>query len=529
VIVPSLQPGPPAVYAFPVNIGLPMINGCNFIAYGPGTCDPKSPNNPYVNYSTYVDQRTGLAIAPNQTVNSRGESLNIDWKLGKDLDLQSISAYRSYDAGFGINSDGTPFPLQRLYQSLSHKQTSEELRLNGKAGNFLDYTVGGFYFDQTSTETGRIDLGYVGFDFLHGPDPVDATTWALFAHGIFHLVDKLDLSLGVRYTDEKKTYTYARHNPDGSLIQSCVGGLGDPANPPNCLISSLNGISNTFRGTRTDYRAALSYKFTNDVMGYVQYSTGYKGGGVNPRPFFNVQAITFQPETSAAGELGIKSQFLNNSLRLNAAVFYNKYKAVQLTLNDCTALFGGPAPGVVGPPGVPCLASTNAGDANVKGGELELNWRPVEPLQVDASVGYVDFAFSSIYPAFVAAGPASGVDLTKKPPYTPKLKWNVGLQYDIGLAGHGTLTPRVDATYQDTVYGDIANTPLETIDSYTLVNARVMWRSENKEWQASLACNNLTDKLYYTTKTDQVPAGAGSAYGAPAMPRTFMVSVKRTF
>ena len=507
-----------------------VVDGCNFIAYGSGSCDPKSPNNPYVNYSTYTDPNTGLAITPNRTVNSRGESLNIDWQLSKNLDLQSISAYRKYEAGFGIDSDASPFPLQELYQSLSHWQKSQELRLNGKAGELLDYTLGGFYFDQNSTETGRIDLAYVGFDFLHGPDPVDARTWAAFANGIFHMLDnKLDLSLGLRYTDERKTYTYARHNPDGSLIQPCIGPPGTPGNPPNCLISELNGLSNTFKGTRTDYRAALSYKFTNEVMGYVQYSTGYKGGGVNPRPFFNVQAVTFQPETLDAYEVGVKSEFFDHRMRLNAAVFTNKYKAVQSTLNDCTALFGGPAPGVKGPPGVPCLLSTNSGDADVKGAELELNWRPVDELHIDASVGYLDFKFTSIYPAFVAAGPASGVTLDSKPPYSPKLKWNVGVQYDIGMPGGAALTPRVDVTYQDKVYGDIANTPLETIDAYTLANARLTWSSPKRDWQVAFSCQNVTDKLYYITKTDQVPAGAGSAYGAPGMPRTYTLSVKREF
>ena len=499
--------------------GVTNEDGCHFIAYGPNSCDPKSPNNAYVNYSTYTDPNSGLTVAPNQTVNSRGYALDLDWQLLPELQLKSITAYRRYDSGFALDSDATPYALQNLYQSLTHNQTSQELRLTGKWGRLLDYTLGGFYFDQTSTETGRIDLAYVGFDFIHGPDPVDDKNWAAFGHGVVHMTDKMDLSLGIRYSHDKKTYTFARHNPDGSLIQPCIGPPGTPGNPPNCVISSLNGLSSTFDGSHTDYRAALSYRVTDEIMPYLQYSTGYKGGGVNPRPFFDYQAVTFQPETLDTFELGLKSQFLNNSLRVNAALFTSKYKDIQLTLNDCTALV---PPGDLG---VPCLAPANAGNADVKGAELEVNWQPVRGMQLDGSYSYLDFSYSSLN--YDTA--ATGVTLSDVTPYTPKHKWSVGAQYEIPLGGAGTLTPRVDAHGQDKMYTDAPNTDLGTIDSYTLVNARLTWLTEKKDWSVDLECRNVSDKLYYTTKTNQVPALGGSAYGSPGLPRTWLFSVKRAF
>src|SRR6185503_13599955 len=245
VIWPSFTPVPP------------KVQGCEFIAYGPASCDPMSPDNPYVNYATYTDPRSGLMITPNQTVKSRGVSLNLDWKLSDALDLQSITAYRRYTSGFGDDQGGSPMPLAQLYQTMTHNQTSQELRLNGKAGTKLDYTVGAFYLDEYTGHDARVNLGYVGFDFVHGPDPVDAKTQAVFAHGILHPTDRLDVSLGVRYSEDEKDYTYRRKNPDGSAIQPCIGPPGTPGNPPNCLIASLDGVSSRFEGSRTDYRAAL--------------------------------------------------------------------------------------------------------------------------------------------------------------------------------------------------------------------------------------------------------------------------------
>ena len=496
--------------------GVTNADGCNFIAYGSNSCDPANLNDPYVNYSTYYDPNNGLSVAPNQKVDSRGYALNIDWKLSDTLQLQSITAYRRYEAGFALDSDATPYGLQNLYQSIDHNQTSQELRLNGKAGDLLDFTLGGFYFDQETPETGRIDLAYVGFDFIHGPDPVDDKNWAVFGHGIFHFMDKLDLSLGVRYSDDEKTYTFARHNPDGSDIQPCIGPPGFPGNPPNCVISDVNGLSSTFKDNRTDYRAALSYRWTDELMTYVQYSTGYKGGGVNPRPFYTAQAVTFNPETLDAIEVGVKSQFLDNTMRVNAAVFSNKYKDITLTLNECSALF----PGF----GFPCLAPVNAGDADVKGAELEVNWQPIRGLQLDGSFSYLDFSYSSLnYPTA-----DTGVALDHVTPYTPKYKWSLGVQYEIPL-GTGTLTPRVDVNAQDKMYTDAPNTDLGTIDSYTLVNARLSWQSGEKDWVIALECRNLTDELYYTTKTNQVDSAAGSAYGAPGIPQTFLFSVRYAF
>jgi iron complex outermembrane receptor protein len=343
---------------------------------------------------------------------------------------------------------------------------------------------------------------------------VDSKTWAIFANGIVHLGERLDLSLGARYSDDQKDYTYRRRNPDLTAIQPCIGPPGTPGNPPNCLISTLDGVSSTFKGDRWDYRVALSYRWTDDVMTYAQFSTGYKGGGVNPRPFYNVQAVSFEPEELEAYEIGIKMQLLDDRLRLNAAVFSNDYTDIQLTLNDCTAQFGPLF-------GVPCLLNSNAGNADVKGAEIEFDLRAGRGLQIDGSVSYLDFEFTSI-------NPVTGLDLDKVTPFTPEVKWSLGGQYDFDTAG-GTFTPRVDASYQDEMFTAPDNTAAGRIESYTLINASLTWTSLEEGWEVALEGRNLSDKLYYTNITDSIPGFGGVAYGAPGLPRTFMVTMRRNF
>jgi iron complex outermembrane receptor protein len=495
---------------------------CRFIAYGPSSCDPNSPNNPYVNYSTYMDPRavnsggptasgwTPVSVPDKQTLKAYGVSANIDWQINEKLQLQSITAWRQYNSSFGDDADGTPMPVQLLLQHIFHRQKSQELRLNGRAGDFVDWTVGGFYFDQDTNEDARVDIPYAALDFLHGPDLVPAKTKALFAHGIFHLGMATDLALGVRRTDERKTYTYARHNPDGTNIPV-------PCAPPsyNCALTELDGETGRFSDKRTDYRAALQHKWTDDVMTYVQYTTGYKGGGINPRPFYPEQVLSFDPETLKAYEVGVKSELLNNKLRVNAAVFFNDYKDIQLGLNDCTVFTG---PGF----GVPCILPANVGDAEIKGAELEFNWYPVAGLQLDGSISKLDFNYTRV-------DPATGVPENGISPYTPETKWSLGMQYAFSLAGGSSITPRLDVSSQSDMYGNPLNSATSKIEGYTLLNGRLTWRSAEDAWNTSLEVQNLTDKLYFHTTFDLLAAAGGFQSAQPALPRTWMLTVKRNF
>jgi iron complex outermembrane receptor protein len=114
-------------------------------------------------------------------------------------------------------------------------------------------------------------------------------------------------------------------------------------------------------------------------------------------------------------------------------------------------------------------------------------------------------------------------------PYTPESKASVGLQYDFSVGQGGTLTPRLDVSYTDSVYSNAVNAPTNFIDAYTLVNARLTWRSMSDAWQVALEGTNLTDEYYYVTLFDLSNAAAGYIHGQPSRPREFAMSVRRNF
>src|SRR5690606_4192006 len=127
------------------------------------------------------------------------------------------------------------------------------------------------------------------------------------------------------------------------------------------------------------------YRFTPGFLAYASVSTGFKGGGVNPRPFAADQRLPFNPETLTTYEVGFKSDFLDRRVRLNGAVFLNKYEDIILGKAVC------PESDLR----TPCLRPDNIGSADVKGFELEASINPFRGFSLDSSISYLDFKYTS--------------------------------------------------------------------------------------------------------------------------------------
>ena len=455
-----------------------------------------------------------LSLPSRNTLDQRGLSINLTWDINDNLSLTSISAYREYDTWLTWDSDLSPIPVTMLDNTLTHDQRSQELRLNGSTDS-IDYTVGAFYFDQFTDYTARVNLNYAVIDFVHGPDPTPATTWAVFGNATWHLSDRLNVSAGVRYSDELKDYTHRRHNPDYSNI-------GPPPDPVNIRLTGVNGLTARFADTRTDWRLALDYGINDSMMVYASAATGYKSGGVNPRPFFPQQLNVFNPETMTSLEFGLKSTLADNSLRLNAAVFTTDYEDIQLTLAECEV------PTFVDPDGIsaPCAKPANVGNADISGIELEIEWYATDNFLIDGSISTLDFQYTSV--SAVALTGSAIAPLNMITPYTPELKWAIGIQYGYDLSNGGRFNVRLDTNFQDEVYTSATNDPLNLIDDYMLSNAKVWWESPDEDWELAIQIRNLADKLYYYSLFDQ-HLSVGQVQAQPALPRTWVMSASKRF
>jgi iron complex outermembrane receptor protein len=482
-----------------------------------------TPPTSYTNYSTYQIQgftdpasllgQPGAGTHPpivyptNNRIRAWDVAGTIDVELSDRLSLKSITAYQYTDGRYSTDADTTPFGISGSMNRQRYRQFTQELRLNGSISSLIDWTIGGYYFRGKGYlfTYNIISPGLASETVNLASDYIPTTSKSAFAHAVWHITDRLNLTGGVRYTNDEKSYSFQRLNP---FL---------PTQPAYTAAGKINGLKSTFKGDRWDYRINADYKLTNDILAYAQFSTGYRGGGVNPRPFVIEQAVPFGPETLKAYEIGLKTSLFDRRLRLNLSAFINDYKDM---------IFSNTAPTIVN--GVVLSAANgtpvNAGDGRFKGLEAELALRPVDGLTIDANVSYLDFKLKRIG---AAGATITGITLNNIAPYVTKWKAAGGIQYRFDVGKLGSLSPRIDVAYQSSFYTNIDNNPASLTHGYTIANARFAWQSPSKDWEAVLAVTNLFDKFYYQN-TFRGPA-ISSVTGQPAAPREWSVSLRKSF
>ncbi|MBO9604170.1 MAG: TonB-dependent receptor [Novosphingobium sp.] len=510
-----------------------------FVTYGPNRPANAVLNDPYANYANFYDAgylhsaldagsgppssitagpSNGPMIAPSANqVEGWGIAGTIDYQLSDNLSIKSITGYRHYYSLSGSDNDNSPVVFIQDESKFYHNQFSQEVRLSGNfVDNTVHFTIGGYYYDADTRYDARIHTPFSGFcaaatpcfDFIND-DTASLTSYAGFVNLGWDITDKLTAEGGFRLTHEKKDYLFGRFNPDG------VGDFLPLSNPNN----PLSGYVGKYSETIPDYRAVLSYHLTPDVMAYAQFSTGFKGGGVAPRPYDYHQIRPFGAEKLRAYEAGFKSSFLDRRVTINGDVFYMQYIGYQGTPQTCIDADGNLLPPDKGGVTGLCGQYLNLGNAHIKGFELETFLEPVDGLQIDGSLSLTDSKFVSInYPttSITVGQPLAGIG---------KWKWSAGIQYEIDMGKVGTLTPRVDVARTPGYCGVITCDSIADVSPFTVANARLSYQTENKDWQIALVVSNLTNKLYYLNKF----TNSWYASGQPGMPREWQLSLRRTF
>ena len=496
-------------------------------------------NDPYASYANFYDpgvmysaigappgppsgyiagEPLGPFIAPSAAgAEAWGVAATIDYEISENLALKSITGYRHMFSHTGSDNDHSPVVFIQDDSDYTHEQFSQELRLAGQFFNdTVDAVIGAYYYDAATRYDARIHTPFSGFcpaatpcfSFINDYT-ADLRTYAGFANVAWAVTDALTLEGGIRVTNEKKEYLYNRLNPDGN---GDYLPLSNPTNP-------LTGFVGVYKETITDYRAVASYKITPDVMVYAQFSTGFKGGGVAPRPYVYQQIRPFGAEKLKAYELGFKADVLDRVMRLNGSVFQMDYTGYQGTPTTCLGPDDQPLPVTGG--GIPglCGQYLNIGDARVRGFELETTLRPVGGLTIDGAMSLTDFEFTSVN------YPTTQIIVGAKRPGIGEWKWSVGAQYEALLGDAiGTLTPRVDVSYTPGYCGNFNCDPNVTVDSYTLVNARLTYRSPDEDWSIALEATNLFDKFYFLNKFATFYVN-----GQPGRPREVALTVRKSF
>jgi iron complex outermembrane receptor protein len=481
-----------------INPAAPLLGIWNLLVGGPSGMAFTPALLTESDYQTYA---TGPNVGE---MDLWGVNLTLNWEIGP-FTVKSITAYRDLDVFLSVDGDGSPARVLGTEPiDTEQDQISQELQIFGQAfDGRLDWLAGFYYFEESAVETtggfvlpgifqalealpvligpaGPIGpcppppgaamlptpgpLGCMGnpnnvpldLDFF-GTNDVDITNYSGFTQGTFSLTDQWSITAGVRFTHEKKTNDifYMRRN-SGFLI----------APPGTVLEESWNAWTP---------RAGFEFKPNDNLLFYFAASRGFRSGGFNGRPFFPDAVDSFDPEYVWAYELGVKSEWFDRRLVLNAAGFFNDYTDKQLSSARATA------------DGNVAVVVENGGEAEMIGFELELHARPIENLDLIAGVGYIDAEFTSIAP---------GATITEDTQFVKTPDWdvNLGAQYRWPLAALGTLTARVDWAYRSEYYNDVNNTPELIQDPVGLLNARLAFDDPSETWQLAVFGTNLTDE-----------------------------------
>jgi len=453
--------------------------------------------------------------------------LTLDWQLSDSVSLKSITGYLQQD-GLERDTDQDATPLYTILNKSEIKRhlnangyntddeqrrfISQELQLNAKLDDWLDYTVGLFAsIEKIDGDIGGNVLGPGGYAGVGLGDDVFVLTpatagfnnaqisdfenksAAVFAHGIFHLNERWDLTLGVRYGREDKEVSQLELDSitqsPGIISRSDFDAL---ATATQQLVLSDQSKKNDSWSKLTP-TAQLSMLFADDWleasgldegMLYLSASSGFKSGGFSR---FGADLLSYEPEQLSNYEMGLKLDLNERRLRINAALFRSDYEDMQLTVARQTS------------PLAVETGLTNAGQASINGAELEVTYLPIEGLLLSASASWLDAQYDEFMDVIEGESfDRSGEDFA----FVPKRTLSLNARYQ-WMTAAGKLTPSLSGYYTDEVFIGIDALaddfkPQATLASYSLWNARLSWVPETQEQlEVSLYVNNLVDKNYF--------------------------------
>ncbi len=511
---------PAALFGFIYNAcvgGIPLDLGNGNVCTKPrGTVGTSLGNGagtrlPLGNFFNTGDIDTTYATGSNfSDVRTWGASATADWRLNDALSLKSITGYRRLESRFGTDVAGTPTAMVDTSFTMNQKQVSEELQLNSVTfGERLKSVVGAYYFTE---EGGLLDTVTFAEGLLqvYGPNSFKNQAWALFTHNNLAITERLGATFGVRYTAETKYFTGGQSD----LNNFTNGFLGIPAAafPDPADTQILFPIGRNRRDfNNTSVRAGLEYKLTPDVMTYASYAQGYKSGGWTTRlavplavsagagaPVDPTRPPQFDPEKADTYEAGFKSEMAEHRVRLNGAAFWTNYRNMQIVAAPAFTF---------GPPWF-----FNAGEARIRGFELESAARITSGFELNASAGFLDGHYTKL----AAVALAGGLNLHDQLINLPKWTASLGGTYTAQLPQERNLGVHFDYSFKDRMARDSFNTPELMAGSFGLLNTSVFYGPDSGRWQLVLGVDNLTDKRYLVTGNNNPSVGVISGtYSAP--------------
>lgn len=471
--------------------------------------DPTNDRLPYDDRFVHPDKDKTYATGNNYSkFEGYGLAAHYTWDISDNMEFKSITAYRDLLWNVGMDLDGSPLTILHTSIEIEQDQFSQEFQLNGVTmDDKLTYALGAYWFEEEGYNDDFVTFP-AGLLQVYGPNDLKTEAWAVFANFNYQLTDRLDITVGGRYTEEDKEFIGAQQDLNAfnykvtglypvSETTATLLGYPDPSQP----LRYYPDENKSLEFDDFSPRVALNYQIDEDMSVYASYAKGFKTGSWTTRLSApQTDGLDFGQEEARTYEIGLKSELLDRSLRVNAAAFYTEYEDIQLNFQEFVS---------------PTIR--NAGDAEYKGFDIDVQGYLTDALSFNMGIGYVDAEYTSVKEgATISEG--------NKLPKTPEWQFSFGPSYRMELASGGSLTVNVDYMYQDEMYNDTENSEGLKREAIDMVNASITFTSADEKYDIVLGGTNITDERYIVT--GQFQPGGGQLYGSYNRPAEYYLSLR---
>jgi iron complex outermembrane receptor protein len=486
-------------------------------------------------------------------------SLELDQEL-ESTTMTFIASYRHFDANARQDEDGLGSldyqpPVEYLYldtNNIEHNsQFYSELRFAGETESLI--WVGGLSYyheegkqaaevtanvgslvrnltsdpangiyatpdDMTCLILSELALGGQGypcgtFDTETMRNEATTNSYAAFGDVTWQINDLVSLTVGARLTYDDKKFGW--DNPPNSLTGNSADDVIFPVDSPESVLAKEGWYKTKGSWDNFDPRIVLNVYPTDGVMLWASYANGYTAGGFNSLQV----GSEFDPEEVDNYELGVKSEFFDNTVRINASIYHYEYSDKQ----DIVQVDNG---------GQVRVFATSTGDAEGNGFESEFLWLPIENLQLALNYGYLDAQWSDreIEGYYDGCGvPRTSGNLDGEQLDGPKQRLSLMADYDLQLGDRGTILFHIDHSLTSKKELNPASAEYcqdfdTRDDDFNLTNARISWEDPDANWQVALWAENLFD-TEHVVGYNAITSDLGSPYVRRNLPRMYGMEV----
>ena len=409
-----------------------------------------------------------------------------------------------------INGPNVPLGVGTSDPRNTLEQYSQEFRLTTDFDGAINLMLGAFYESRTfgfDTAQQAVNISLIA------PDPITGNTFdydkiqttdteaiSFFGSLAIELTDTIEVSGGVRYTEEEKVSVI-----DVPYVHFLL------SSGPAFIDSGFFSGPIRFEDDNLSPEATIRWLPSDDITLFASFKTGFKSGGIDnsalpsssllgfddPDPAVRqrvADSLIYQSETAIGGEVGIKSQFDNRNLTLNATAFYYVFDDLQVQNFDATTIQ---------------FITLNAGEVTQQGLDFSAAYNtPLPGLSFSGNLTYLDAEFSD---SFVTA---AGIDIEgRDAPRAPMISGNFAVDYAIALGDALDLTLSGNVLYSDEYFTDQQTFDDFIQDDFVTFDAAVSIGDPDRAWKLSLVGVNLTDEIFTNTSGGRPFLSPGGAAG----------------